>query len=369
MNRVAFQILSGVLLGLAVVAGAGRASLYQPDDPMAIPVGEGRPQPLPFGEFKRRLSVLLNALLEPKKGEPDNPDRKAFLDRIAAREKKKLSAADTAALAADLLRVGRSDEALNRLEPRVRDRQQNYFVLSTLGTVHAARGSWDDAINYQTASQIDAEMPETVPGLTKPQRDWWAKLDRDVVPHYYKLCRQTAKAHAGLAPAERDRLDKAEEPLGLFPLPDRSQPNKTPVRFVNDAGEYEPGVLAEAERAKLPPDAVPILQQLILWYPGDPRLYWLLAEVYAAEDNLDAALTILDECAASRQFANRDVLMAHRSALREAIEARKPPPPPPVPISMKTVWIYFGAVGLVAVFAFVRAMMRRGKGTDCGPVG
>ena len=35
---------------------------------------------------------------------------------------------------------------------------------------------------------------------------------------------------------------------------------------------------------------------------------------------------------------------------------------------MKTVWIYFGVVGLIAALAFIRAISRRGKG-DCGPVG
>jgi hypothetical protein len=34
------------------------------------------------------------------------------------------------------------------------------------------------------------------------------------------------------------------------------------------------------------------------------------------------------------------------------------------------VWLYFGAVGAVALFAFVRAMMKRKRnGGACGPVG
>ena len=35
---------------------------------------------------------------------------------------------------------------------------------------------------------------------------------------------------------------------------------------------------------------------------------------------------------------------------------------------MKTVWIYFGAVGLIAVFAFLRVILRRVRG-NCGPLG
>jgi hypothetical protein len=157
---------------------------------------------------------------------------------------------------------------------------------------------------------------------------------------------------------------------------------------VNEAGAYQPGALAAAERAKLPPDAIPIVQQLLFWFPQDARLYWLLGELYAADGNLAAADTIFDQLTWGRQYGNRKALMDHRQVVREALKVQPkktaaedvplvqpptppdeaPPPPPPPPISMRTVWIYFGVVGLVAVFAFIRAMARRGKG-DCGPVG
>src|SRR5262249_30870073 len=54
-------------------------------------------------------------------------------------------------------------------------------------------------------------------------------------------------------------------------------PSKAPVRLVADSGKFEPGELAKAEREKLPPDALKIVQQLVLWMPDDPRLQWLLA--------------------------------------------------------------------------------------------
>jgi hypothetical protein len=38
------------------------------------------------------------------------------------------------------------------------------------------------------------------------------------------------------------------------------------------------------------------------------------------------------------------------------------------PISMRTIWIYFGVVAVIGLFAFVRAMSRRVRGR-CGPVG
>ena len=43
------------------------------------------------------------------------------------------------------------------------------------------------------------------------------------------------------------------------------------VRYVDDKGGYTPGKLAAAEKKKLPAAAVPIVQQLGLWLPGDGR--------------------------------------------------------------------------------------------------
>ena len=49
-------------------------------------------------------------------------------------------------------------------------------------------------------------------------------------------------------------------------------------------------------------------------------------------------------------------------------EPSDPGPAPQQPISMRTIWIYFGAVGVIALFALLRALSRRWKG-HCGPVG
>jgi hypothetical protein len=85
VRRVAFAVVVGSVVGLALVAGPGRASLYSPEAPFAIPFEDGKPSQLPFDEFKRRRAVLRNATIEPKLGEETNPDRKAFLDRIEKR--------------------------------------------------------------------------------------------------------------------------------------------------------------------------------------------------------------------------------------------------------------------------------------------
>lgn len=372
MARFVAYVVLGALAGIAAVTPTGHASLHSPHDPFVVPVGnDGQPTPLPFEEFKRRLAILTNALIEPKPGEEPNPDRRRFLDRVARYPDlsgpavRGLSNPEAAALATDLLRLGRSDQALDLLMPRTR--RPDYFVLTVLGHVFAARGDWANALKYHVEERVDFEMPADVQGLTRPQRDWWARLDESYLAHYYRIRKQESDARRYQPPAELERLAETENILPLFPLPVGNMPTE-PVRFVNDAGVYEPGRLAATERAKLPSDALAVVQQLLLWMPGETRLYWLLAELYTAADELDTALTIFDECAWARQYGNRKVLMEHRAAVRAALQARPRPetlpapedvPPVPVPITMRHVAIYFGVVILLALVPLVRSIYRR----------
>lgn len=363
MRRVALVLAVG-LLGVL----PGRASLYSPDNPMVVPVRpDGTAEPLPFDEFRRRLAQLGN-IANPTPG-PDgqpNADRAKVLASVKTRPPAK-TADDEAANAADLIRLGNGgqtafvDQALNRLGPRSRDRQPNYFVLTTLAAAHAARGEWKQAEEMQGAARFDAEPPPTVKGWTDAQRGWLRKFDDTYLPHYYRL--QDAASDPKSRPAP-----EAELPTPLFPLPDKNG-HASPVRFVNEAGVYEPGTLAAAEKAKLPPDAVAVVQQMLLLYPGDTRLLWLLAELYAAEGKLDEAIIILDECAWSRQYGNRVAFMEHRAAIRAAIDARPKPEEPQSPVSLRMIFVYFGVVVVIGIVAVVRALRKGGPRHGCGPFG
>ena len=332
------------------------------------------------------MAVLTNARDERKIG-----DRKPFLERIAQAEKKNLSADETAALAADLVRIGRLDDAQNRLAARLRDRNPNYFVFTTYAAIRATAGDWAEALRYHTAAQLDSEMPTTARGLSQSQSQWWQKLDRDYVPHYYRLRLKETEERKNKSRSEVEALNEAENIFPLFPAPTRANPQPQPVRFVNDAGVYQPGHLAAAERAKLPPDALAIVQQLVLWFPGDSRLYWLLAELYAADGDYAAAWKLFQSLSWGRAYSSHKIMMDHRQAVEAALNSQprkatddvalvssvpkstvppadSPADPGQQPISMKTVWIYFGAVGLIAVFAFLRVIVRRMRG-NCGPLG
>ena len=375
MRGFALGLAFASMVGLMLAAGPGSASLYTPETRFAIPFDGGKPLQLPFDEFRRRLAVLMNALNERKVNGKDNPDRQAFLDRVKPwvampgdtaaeisrkeQARKKLPLRNQVVLAVELLRVGRQQDALNILQPHVSDRRQDYLVFSTVAHIHAFRGEWNDAYRYHMEGRIETELPKDLKGLSKEQCSWWEMLDAAYLPHYYRIHADDAAARLNISAPQREKLDEEEDVLPLFPLPDENK-KQSPVKFVNDAGVYEPGVLAAAERAKLPPDAVAIVQQLLLWFPTDVRLYWLLAELYAADGDLDTAATIFDECVGGLAHGNRKILMEHRYAVRAAIDARNAQNKPAgSPISMRTILLYFGAVGVVAIVAFGRVLYRR----------
>ncbi|MFO0795907.1 MAG: tetratricopeptide repeat protein [Gemmataceae bacterium] len=360
-----FALVLGVgLLGVL----PGRAVLYSPDDPMVVPVRpDGTAEALPFDVLRLRLAQLGNvANPQPGPNGQPNPDRSKVLKRVQDRPSAK-TADDAAAQAADLIRLGNggqvayADHALKLLYPFRGGRQPNYFVFTTLAAVYAARGEWRMAEEAHAAALFDAEMPAAVKGWSGPQRDWLCKFDDTYLPHYYRLQRTESELKPRPAP-------EAELPTPLFPLPDKDGKANL-VRFVNNAGVYEPGTLAAAERAKLPPDALAVAQQMMMLFPGDTRLYWLLAELYAADNKLDEAVIILDECAWSRQYGNRVAFMEHRAAIRSAIDARPKPVEPTPPISLPMIFVYFAVVVVIGVVALVRALRKGGPRAGCGLLG
>jgi hypothetical protein len=385
VSRVA--VVVAALVGLMVLSpGAGRASLHQPDEPrLSLPsvmmkVAGDREvvvgQELPFDVFELQLVGLINQLNPNlKNAQGKNPDRDPVIARIEARRHSpNRSPEDTAALAADLLRTGKPDEAEALL---VRDRQ-GFLPNVTLAHIYAAKGDWHRAYDYLVIANGE-DPPAALKGLTAAQLDWQMKINRGPLTRLYKA--RALESQPGRRPNPQ-----TEDVDPVFP-----------VRFVNDAGKYEPGNLAAAERAKLPADAVAVVQQMMLWSPTDSRLYWLLAELYAVAGRFEEARKILDVCVSeARQYGNRRVLRDHRAAIQPLAEeqAKKrtpeapildanagptdpappviggddPPPenPPPAPIGIGAVWVYFGLVAVIALLAAVRVVTRRTKGNG-GP--
>jgi hypothetical protein len=308
------------LVLIMLTASTTLAGVYSPDTPTPFPVrADGTAEPLAFGPgfegpFAVRLGTLTNEADErtARQRGAKNDDRAKLLARIdQLRQKGNRSLAETLALSADYLRANKAGDALNLLAPLSRSRTPDFRVLTNLAHAHAVRGEWDEATRWHTAALLDTEFPTELAGTTPEQRKWLRHVERD----YYRKWLQIHRKRAV------EKLSPEAE--GVFPL--------FPARFINDTGQYEPGKLAAAERAKLPADAVAVVQQLLLWSPWDTSLYWLLAELYAAEGQLRAADTIFFQCANSRQYSNRPTLMAHRAAIREAVAKLPAEAPTDVP--------------------------------------
>lgn len=366
MRRLGLVAFGAVIAGVLLVAN-GRASLHHPDEPMALEVNaKGEPQALRFEEFSRRRLVLVNMqdanrpFVDPESKNKEKTERGKVADRIAAAQKKPARTPEqSAALAVDLLRFGRAAEAPDAL----RGQRRGFLPNITLAHVAAAQGEWGQAYQYLDIAN-EERPPAAVPGLTAAQLAWQLKLNRGpllkLVQSRWKEVREKEARRKEGKPAELPPDDELPDPI-------------FPVNFANVTGP----ALAPAERDKLPPDALATVQQLLLWFPTDPRLYWLLAELYAVKGDFADAQKIMNSCVESLKYSNRKVLMQHREAVAKAAAQLAPPPddpllgtdkpaettdPPAPPLTLSTVWWYFGVVGLIALFAGARAVLKWKKG-------
>ena len=293
---------------LAIGQPSARAGLYGPEQPSPFTVDAvGLLKELVYVPvFKSLLDDRFNGLNPASaltlEGRPTF--RGAALNRLA-----ELPVADVLGRSATLLRLGRFDDAVNLLQPQSRSRTPNYALLMNLAHAHTGRGEFDEAIRTHASALLDADAPSELPGLSVPLTVRVLKLERE---HYAKRLRQRR--------TEANRRLEAE----IQEVPDLFGMAEAPMRWVDERGNYKPGTLAPTERAKLPKDAVAVVQQLLLWSPEDTPLLWLLAELYAADGRLREAEQVFDQLTWGRNFTNRKTLMEHRTAVREAA-ANLPP--------------------------------------------
>ncbi len=365
MTRYTVVIVAILTACWAGASGPSLAALYAPDDTaLSLPVGDdGKPRALPFEEFQRRIAGFKNM----RNPEVATEDRIKLLRKIETRlRNSNRTQLETVTLAVDLIQAGRDDEA----ETLLAHERRGYLPNATLAHIYADKHDWAKAYDYLDIANGE-RPPKELPGLTRQQLGWQIELDRGPLATLFQ--------------------SRWHESRNRIPIEDEGLDALFPVKFVNAAGVYEPGNLAPAEAAKLPADAIAITQQLALWFPNDTRLFWLLGELYAVEGRLDVAARIMDECVRTRQYGNRKLLRQHREVVLAArgksssetggetplVATPAAPPASGEPaeqpregttISMKTIWIYFGAIGAIALFALIRAIARRHRG-DCGPVG
>ena len=289
----AFPLLAGIYDPISITPQP-KQSPFLPNEKSPFQIQDGKALPLEFGtrnggEFPSRFAVLTNLLDEnPKRA--SNPDREAVLGRIQSFQASKVESEpkSTASHAADLIRIGQPDKAINILQPLSRGRSASFTVLMNLAHAYAVKGDWESALRTHEVA-LDYEAKDDLKAMSADQVKWLGMVEKKYYRAWLSWNLKNPKSNP-----------ETDGPTPLF----------GPIKWANDAGIYEPGKLAEAEKAKLPADAVAIVQQMLLWNPTDTGLYWLLAELYAVEGTLRQSAVIFDQCAWSRQFSNRKVLMA-----------------------------------------------------------
>jgi tetratricopeptide (TPR) repeat protein len=298
--------LATTALGLSLLSSSlVRAGLYNTEDPLPGPmVSESGVKPLGFSQFEDLLLSLIGIGIESPLGskQSDSPKRKQYLAREKELEGKartgRITVQERVNWSAYLIRLRKYEEAVQVLEPVAAQERQNFMLFANLATAHQLAGRLDRALGY--LQQVKLLWPGSWPGWTTQQLDWFRTTEK----YHLELVKLRYRESAG----RPTRRSLAHETLDdLFH-----------VRFVGETGRYEPGKLANQERAKLSADALAILQQLVLWLPDDTRLYWQLGEMYNANGDIGAAAKIFDDCVGNVRRLSAPDLRAHRLVVQEA---------------------------------------------------
>jgi tetratricopeptide (TPR) repeat protein len=322
---------------------AAWAGLYNTLEPPAGPTATAEGvEPLPFTLF--RQDVLLD-LLQVANEQQESPLRKDYLkkrDQLQAKVRSGGSMADRVNLGYYLIRLRKYDLAIQELMPGARERRPDFMLLANLATAYQHTGQLDQARLY-LGLEKDV-WPASWPGITPEQLKWYRRAE-DL---HLKLVRLRSQETMGQPTGKAKPVEAVDDLFG--------------VHFVGDSGQYEAGKLAAAERAKLPPDAVALVQQLLIWLPDDTRLYWLLGEVLNAQGDVPGAEKIFEDCVWSRGFSPT-ALREHRQVLLAALPKPEPPPEPaewaPDSRRLEVVLGLAGLVVLVLGYWQVRQLFRR----------
>jgi tetratricopeptide (TPR) repeat protein len=307
--RTHFMVIRA--LGISLLSsGLLRAGLYNAAEPIEGPVvAQDGVKALGFSQFEDVLSSLIGIGIQPPPGskQADSLKRRQYLarrDELQAKARAgHITTEERVNLSAYLIRLRQYEEAVQLLEPVAAQERQNFMLFANLATAHQLAGRLDRALAY--LEQTKDVWPTDWPGLTKEQLKWFRTAEKYHLELVKLRYRELARPPSGRSSAGEN-------------LDDLFHGDRGPVRFTGENGRYEAGKLAAAERAKLPANALAIVQQLVLWLPEDTRLYWLLGELYNANGDVEAAAKIFDECVGNvRRFSAPD-LRAHRMVVQEA---------------------------------------------------
>jgi hypothetical protein len=384
------RALTSVLLAVAILtARPARAGLYNSAEPMVMP---GRN--LDSREFKgfREVLIPLRQLVASKeeelisnKGKGPLYKRYELVSALQGRDALSGLSVEQLDVSAYLIRLAKTREAANLLRPAQFQERDNFLVLSNLATAEQLDGQMGIARDY--LADALRLWPGQWSALSKKRQDWLKELGWK--PDDFSWLREVETYQLKLLRARlREKRPAKELPADVDALFD--EPGK--LQFLGPSGKYEAGKLAPDQRARLPKNALAIVEQLLIWMPHDTRLYWLLGELFNAEGDVASAQLIFEEVAAkwaplpvpgtgqASAFRREPTLPAlfreHRAVLKAqpqvgeepttALQSPKAEPPPltsSAPVDWKSLGVGFLAGIVVAMLAAwqMRDLRRRGR--------
>jgi tetratricopeptide (TPR) repeat protein len=270
------------LLGMAIPASAGVYSTIE-----AVP-------DLP-PERVRGWVVQLRAAAVEHKERPDQVSlRPQYLRQAAALEEVRtngvFSTLDLVNLSACYIRLGRGAppqkdylrEAIRLLNSA--PERNHFLVQANLASAYFIRGEGGDldlAIRCQQKAldawpNVWAEWPNIPSYLKRGQLIWYRRCERMFLDLLEKRNEEARRGNRG--PFDIDAIVPGLRLVGP-----------------NPRGEYEAGALSSKVNDQIPVDAYNMVLQLVVWYPQDLRLYWLLGEMLNARGEVIPASEILKE--------------------------------------------------------------------------
>jgi hypothetical protein len=273
--------LAGGLLIVLAAANAARAGIYNSAQLETVRKAPSMQRGNVF-QFLETLRYVRSIGIE--KVEVDNSLRRSYFlcEALAAGrlfKEQELTVQQELNYSAVLIRRKKYSQAIKYLETLTRRHPQIFLFNSHLAMAYWSSGQsgFDRRAVESLRDVLRRGWPRTFGDLTKEQKEFvtdsmgWSEADFD----FFR------KTETYLLELMQKRLT---EPAGksfetVDPIFDDGQKPPHAVRFVNEAGKFEPGRMADSERRKLPANALEIVAQLTLWLPEDLRLYWLLGEV------------------------------------------------------------------------------------------
>jgi hypothetical protein len=199
-----------------------------------------------------------------------------------------------------LLRLGRWPQAVAILEEGLRtarpDEPARFLLQLNLA---AAYGERDELLHRAVEVQKEAlsAWPDLWAGWGRAEWAWYRRVEKYTLD-LLRLRQQEALGGRGGA--------------NLYPLFPR-------VRFTGPGGRYEAGAIAFDQWNELPRDAEPVVVQLMLWRPQDPRLDWLYGELLNARGDVVEADKVLFRVSSNRGMGGSEELRQHTAVLRRSL--------------------------------------------------